>query len=148
MDRVIVFGTIDGGSIPSGRTKMSKIYFNKLIRDKIPEKLISKNCKFKTRFLDKEEFEIELLKKVEEEASALPLVKNKEDLISEIADVLAVIDEIIKVKNISDEQIELAKKINFNKKGGFDKKIFLHWTDDDNYKTNEITRDEKNKKDQ
>ena len=30
MDRVIVFGTIDVGSIPAGRTKLSVLYFKVL----------------------------------------------------------------------------------------------------------------------
>lgn len=121
---------------------MNKIFFNKLIRDKIPEKLKAKGCNFEIKKMNEIDFETELLKKVGEEASALPIAKSKEELISEIADVLAVIDEIKKFKNISEEQLETAKKTNFDKKGGFDQRLFLCWTSDDGYKTNETKYDQ------
>lgn len=81
-----------------------------------------------------------MIKKVEEEASGLQSVKDKEGLISEMADVMDVIDEIKKLKNISDEEIKIAQKRNAEKKGGFNKKIFLVWSEKDDYQSNEIRR--------
>lgn len=137
MDRVLVFGTSDGGSIPSGRTKMEKIYYNKLVRDKIPTKIESKGSTCEIKLLDQNDFEKELLKKVGEEASGLLSAETTEELISELADIIDVINEIKKVKNISDKQIKEAQKTNFNKKGGFNQRLFLIWSSDDGYKTNE-----------
>ena len=125
---------------------MKKIYFNKLIRDKIPEKIKSKGCNLKIKTLNELLFETELLKKVGEEASALPVAKNNEELISELADILDVIDEIKKFKNITDEQLKTAQKVNFDKKGGFDQRLFLYWTSDDGYKTNETQYSEPDSK--
>lgn len=113
---------------------MEKIFFNKLIRDKVTQKLESKNINFEVSELDQESFDRELLKKVSEEALEISKANSKEELVSEIADILFVIDEIKKQNNISQEEIDSASKINFDKKGGFDKKLFLHWTQDDNYK--------------
>ena len=119
---------------------MEKVFYNKLIRDKIPDKMNSKGKVFEVRELDEQEFEKELIKKVEEEASGLQAAQTKEELISEMADVLDVIDEIKKLKNISDEEIKNEQAKNLDKKGGFEKKIFLVWSQKDDYQSNEIKR--------
>jgi predicted house-cleaning noncanonical NTP pyrophosphatase (MazG superfamily) len=123
---------------------MKKIHYNKLIRDKIPERIKKDGAEFRIRRLGKREFEIELLKKVEEEASALPKAKNQQELIAELADVADVIDEIKTLKKITSSEIKKKQKMNFIKKGGFKKKLYLYWTTDSGYKTNEIRR-KKNK---
>ena len=119
---------------------MEKVFYNKLIRDKIPAKMDSLGKAYEVRELDDLEFEKELIKKVEEEASGLQASKTDEELVSELADVMDVIDEIKKLKGISEESIKEKQKINFEKKGGFDKKIFLLWSEKDDYKSNEIKR--------
>ena len=81
----------------------------------------------------------ELLKKVGEEASALPGIRRKDELIKEIADVLDVIEEIKKAKKISTREITAAQKEAQKLKGGFKKRLFLVWSSDDEYKTNERT---------
>lgn len=116
---------------------MKKIYYNKLIRDKIPEKIAKSGGDYEVKGLSRKLFENELLKKVGEEASGLLSVKTKEELVSEIADIIAVIEEIKKAKRISSKQILKALNENFNRKGGFKKKLFLVWSSDTGYKTNE-----------
>ncbi|TSC60182.1 MAG: hypothetical protein LiPW15_60 [Parcubacteria group bacterium LiPW_15] len=116
---------------------MKKKYYNKLVRDRIPEKIRSKGKDCEIKKLKSKEFETELLKKVGEEASGLLSAKNLEELISELADILAVIDEIKKIKKISQKQILEAMQSNFKRKGGFDKRLFLFWSSDVGYKTNE-----------
>ncbi len=95
---------------------------------------------FETRTLRAGEFVTELLKKVEEEASALVHTKTRSELIEELADVQDVIDEIKKVKKVSPEEMELAQEKNKEKKGGFKKRLFLLWSEDNGYKTNEKRR--------
>ena len=116
---------------------MKKIYYNKLVRDKIPEKIKRNGGDYKITKLSQKFFEIELLKKVGEEASGLLSSKTKKELASELADIIAVIEEIKKVKRISSKQILKALKDNFGLKGGFSKKLFLIWASDTGYKTNE-----------
>jgi predicted house-cleaning noncanonical NTP pyrophosphatase (MazG superfamily) len=116
---------------------MKKIYYNKLIRDKIPEKIKRNGGDYKINKLNQKFFETELLKKVGEEASGLLASKTKEELASELADIIAVIEEIKKLKRITSKQISEALKTNFDKKGGFNKKLFLVWSSDTGYKTNE-----------
>ena len=107
---------------------VKKVYYNKLIRDKIPERIIECGGDYKVR----------LLKKVGEEASGLLAAKTKSDIIKEIADVVDVIEEIIKVKGISNQEIKKQQQENKKLKGGFKKKLFLYWSSDTGYKTNEV----------
>lgn len=116
---------------------MKKIYYQKLIRDKIPEKMTRVGAAFEIRKLGKKEFEKELLRKVEEEASGLPKAKNKFELIEELADILDVVEEIKRFKKIKSGEIKKAQKENTRKKGGFKKKIYLVWSEDNGYRTNE-----------
>ena len=116
---------------------MGRIYYNKLIRDKIPQVIEQAGSECETYTLDQKQFEEALLKKVEEEASALPECTSREETISELADVLDVIDEIKRLKEITDDELHAAQQKNFVKKGGFDKQLFLVWSSDDDYKTNE-----------
>lgn len=125
---------------------MKKIYYNKLVRDRIPEKIINGGGYYKIKKLKKKAFEVELFKKVGEEASGLLAAKTAEELRSELADVLAVIDEIKKIKRITPAQVQKSLKDNFERKGGFDKKLFLVWSSDTGYKTNERVNKQKKKK--
>lgn len=114
-----------------------KIYYNKLVRDKIPEIIKSKGAKGKFRKLTPKQFKKYLLLKVGEEASALPTIKSKMEIANELADIIEVIEEIKKLMKISEKEIKNERKKNFDKKGGFDKRLFLIWSEDTGYKTNE-----------
>jgi len=98
---------------------MKKIHYNKLIRDKIPERIKKSGGQMRIEKLNVKDFEKELIRKVGEEASGLLSTKNKKELTSELADVLDVIDEIKSFKKITSVQIKTAQKAAHNKKGGF-----------------------------
>ena len=95
-----------------------KIFYRKLIRDKIPEKMTRVGAAFEVRELGKREFEKELLKKVGEEASGLLSARNKSELVEELADVLDVIEEIMGLKKIKSSEIQKRMP---TKKGDFEK---------------------------
>jgi len=116
---------------------MKKITYNKLIRDNIPARIENSGGVGSYRKLNGKEFEKKLIQKVEEEASGLTAAKSKQELTYELADVIEVIEEIKKVKKISNKQIATARQKNMKKKGGFKKRIFLRWTSDTGYRTNE-----------
>ncbi len=124
---------------------MKRIYYHKLIRDKIPDRIRAAGADAKYRRMDQRAFIRELVRKVEEEASGMQQAKNRSELIDEIADVVDVLDEVRRVKKISQKEIEIAQKRNFKRKGGFRKKLFLVWSSDDGYKTNEKRRDRRGK---
>jgi predicted house-cleaning noncanonical NTP pyrophosphatase (MazG superfamily) len=116
---------------------MKKVYYNKLIRDNIPQKIRANGGEFEVREMDEKEYERELLRKVEEEASGLINSSSREDIITELSDVLDVVDEIKRLKKISEVEIQDAREKAYTKKGGFEKKLFLVWSSDTGYKTNE-----------
>lgn len=116
---------------------MKKIFYRKLIRDKIPAKMDRVGAAYEIRKLGQKEFRKELLKKVGEEASGLLAAKNKEEIIEELADVLDVIEEIRRHWKIKPSCLRKFQKENALKKGGFKRKIYLVWSEDTGYRTNE-----------
>ena len=102
---------------------MKQIY-NKLVRDKIPEIIISNGERPITRTLTDKEYKVELEKKLYEEYQEV-LEATGKDRIEELADMLEVICHLAKIENSSlDEVMALAKEKN-SKRGSFADKIFL-----------------------
>lgn len=116
---------------------MKKVYYRKLIRDKVPDKILNKGSQIETRRLGQKEFELELRRKLVEESGGVEQATTKKDIITELADVLVVIDELKKTYKITPGEIAKAKKDNLAKKGGFKNKVYLVWSSQDDYKTNE-----------
>ena len=97
------------------------IYYDKAIRDKIPE-IIQKDghsCNVKT--LSDEGFLVEIEKKLSEEVTEFQNDKNPEEL----ADILEVIYRIAKLRGISKEELENIRIKKAEERGGFDKNLFL-----------------------
>lgn len=118
---------------------MKKRFYNKLIRDKVPAIIAASGADFRIKRLSVTAFRKELLKKVGEEASALPKLNKRTDITDELADTLDVIQEIQKEFRISTANIRAAQKKAMARKGGFKKRIYLYWSADNGYKTNERT---------
>lgn len=117
---------------------MGKVFYNKLIRDRIKEKIEGKGEACEVRVIeDSQEFEQELFKKVREEAHALGNVRSREEFLDEYADLMAVLDALTNHLEFSEADIRTAIAENMEKKGGFKSKHFLHWSDDTDYKSNE-----------
>lgn len=115
-----------------------KIYYHKLIRDNIPDKIRGKGEECEVRQItDESEFEQELLKKVKEEASALAMVRTKAEFLDELADLMEVLDALKELLAVSPEEVRATRVENQQKKGGFKKRYFLHWSSDSDYKSNE-----------
>jgi len=99
---------------------MKKIY-NKLVRDNIPEIIEKDHKECNIRILEKEEYFVELNKKLDEEIKEY---KEKYS-IEELVDVQEIINSIVKVKGYSLEEFNKIRKTKKMKNGGFDKKLFL-----------------------
>ena len=99
------------------------VIYNKAIRDKIPEiiKESGKNCNVKK--LDDSEFLVQLEKKLVEELAEYQESKNVEEL----ADVLEVIYRISNLKGFDLDKARLGK---IEKRGKFEKNLFLIDTSD------------------
>lgn len=99
-----------------------KYVYNKLVRDKIPENINSKDgkkCSYK--ILSDDEYLKELDKKLVEEASEFL----EGHSVEELGDLAEVILSIMKHKNISFEQVNEARRIKKEKNGGFENKVYL-----------------------
>jgi len=117
--------------------KTKKIYYRKLIRDKISRRIEQSGGRFEIKILSGVDFKKELMKKVVEEASGLSNAKGKEEIVSETGDLLDVLREIKKVFGISSEELRNSRIEELKRKGGFKKRMFLVWSEDTGYRTNE-----------
>lgn len=125
---------------------MKRVYYNKLIRDKIPKKITDKGEQCETWVLkNDQEFQQELLKKVAEEGSALARVRSRAELLDELGDLLETVDALKKLEKITEPELKLARKDNVARKGHFAKRLFLHWSSDKGYKSNETPQGVKKK---
>ncbi len=99
-----------------------KYIYNKLVRDKIPENIDKmEGRKSNYKILEDKEYIEELDKKLFEEAHEFI----EEHSVEELADLMEVIYTIMKINNISMNDVENARKIKRDKKGGFNNKIYL-----------------------
>ena len=95
--------------------------YKKAIRDKIPEIIQESGKSFNVKTLSDDEFLIEIEKKLSEEIIEYQKDKNPEEL----ADILEVIYRIAKLRGISKEELEEIRIKKVEKRGGFDKNLFL-----------------------
>lgn len=98
-----------------------EIVYNKLVRDKIPEiiKENGKTCKFK--IVNENEYKKELIRKLYEEIAEFEEAWNVEEL----ADIFEVMYSIIDIGEFDIDQIMKIRLKKREKRGGFEKRIFL-----------------------
>lgn len=102
---------------------MEKLY-NKLVRDKIPDIILSNNEKLITRILNDEEYKEALERKLNEEYNEV-LKSSGKERVEELADMLEVIKYLAKLENATlDDVINISNNKSL-KRGAFDNKIFL-----------------------
>lgn len=118
-----------------------KYVYNKLVRDKIPENIDNmEGRKSNYKILKNDEFLKELDKKLFEEAHEFV----EEHSVEELGDLMKVIKTIMKTKNISMEDVEKTRINKKNAKGGFDKKIYLMYVEQntvDEREENELNKE-------
>lgn len=103
---------------------MEQIY-NKLVRDKIPEIIQANGENPICLILSDEEYKEELEKKLLEEYNEVLKTKNSNERIEELADMLEVIISLAKLEDKSLDDIIEITNTKREKRGSFDKKIFL-----------------------
>lgn len=109
---------------------MRKIY-NKLVRDNIIDIILNDNGKPVFKTLNDDDFRIALKNKVIEESQELLSANTKDDVINELSDIIELIEAISKNYNINKDELLNKKENKKLKRGGFDKKIFLEYSDED-----------------
>lgn len=97
---------------------------NKLVRDNIPEIILADGREVSTRILDDKEYRDELEKKLLEECREVLEAKTEKRL-EELGDVLEVMMALAKLDGYYLDDIVVAARQKREKRGGFEKKIFL-----------------------
>ena len=97
------------------------IYYNKLVRDKIPEIIQSEGKTCNTRSLDSEELVQELRNKLIEEVEEYLHDPSKDEL----ADILEVVEGLALTHDLSFDDILQAKEIKRQSRGSFANGIYL-----------------------
>lgn len=85
--------------------------------------------KYKTRTLNKKEYEKELKKKLLEESKEV-LEAPKKKLVDELSDILEIIKSIASYHKINFNKIENHQIKKRKERGGFVKRLFLVWSSD------------------
>lgn len=105
--------------------------YNKLVRDKIPQVIEKTNKQFSTRILSKEEYMVEVKKKMNEELEEYQEAATNEEAVEELADILELMHAAVKIHGATIEQLEEVRRSKAEKRGGFEKRIFLVEVEDD-----------------
>ena len=109
---------------------MNRKTYNKLIRDKIPEIIKKDNAIPKISILNDEQFAIALKEKLVEEAKELLEAKTSEEILNELSDVLELVESITTNNKLTITEVEKQKLVKKEKRGGFEKKLFLEYVDE------------------
>ena len=126
-------------------SEIARVYYNKLVRDGIPQKIATKGEAYEVRaIVDDAEYQQELLKKIQEEAQALSRVSTRTEFLDEYADLMVVLDALTKLLEVSEAEIQVAMTENVSRKGLYTDRHFLHWSANTDYKSNETPQGIKN----
>lgn len=124
---------------------MRKFAANKLIRDKLPELIKTKNGTYLDCItLSETDFIDALKRKLVEEANEVLTAESQEEVIKEIADVLEVLDGIYRLMNISMQQILQEKLSKREEKGGFELGVYCRTVNVDDSDTELLKKYENN----
>lgn len=116
----------------------TRVYYNKLIRDNVPDMINAKHEKCEVRRItDMQEFQQELFKKIKEEATSLSMTRTKEEFLDEYSDLMVVLETIIQQLGVPHEEVMAVRSENLLRKGRYKHQNFLVWSEDVGYKTNE-----------
>lgn len=98
--------------------------YNKLVRDKIPDIIRSNGEEPITRILSKEEYKLELERKLQEELNET-LQATGSDRIEELADMLEVMTSLAELEGKTLDDIIAIRNEKKEKRGSFQKKLYL-----------------------
>lgn len=99
----------------------TKIIYNKLVRDRIPEIIEESGKECKIRILNEEEYMQMLNVKLDEELAEY----HKDQNVEELADLLEVIYAAALARGYSIEQLEQIRAAKAEKRGAFQERVFL-----------------------
>lgn len=104
-----------------------KTFFNKLVRDRIPEIIQAAGREYSVEVMAETEFQQALRKKLVEEAQEAEAA-DSENLVQELADLYEVIDALMATQQISREAVLTEQERRRSERGGFTKRLKLIWS--------------------
>ncbi|MGC9298985.1 nucleoside triphosphate pyrophosphohydrolase [Bacillus cereus] len=99
--------------------------YNKLVRDNILEIIKAEGLSYNARILTSDELLVEVKAKMIEEAHEFMEAVEKKGAIEELADILELIHASLGSYGIDFEELEAIRKEKKEKRGGFEKAIYL-----------------------
>ncbi|WP_144596701.1 nucleoside triphosphate pyrophosphohydrolase [Bacillus cereus] len=99
--------------------------YNKLVRDNILEIIEAEGLSYNARILTSDELLVEVKAKMIEEAHEFMEVVEKKEAIEELADILELIHASLGAYGVDFEELEAIRKEKKEKRGGFEKAIYL-----------------------
>ena len=119
-------------------SEVTRVYYNKLVRDNIPAKIDAKKeaCEYR-KIADVQELQQELFKKIREEALSLSMARDQATFIEEYSDLMVVLETLVNQLGISHEELIEARKENLVRKGAYKHGYYLNWSADVNYQSKE-----------
>jgi predicted house-cleaning noncanonical NTP pyrophosphatase (MazG superfamily) len=119
-------------------SEVTRVYYNKLVRDNIPAKIEAKKEACEVRKIsDVQELQQELFKKILEEASSLAMARDKKTFVEEYSDLMVVLETLVTQLGISHDELIEARKENLVRKGAYKHGYYLNWSADVGYQSNE-----------
>lgn len=98
---------------------------NKLVRDKILEIIVAQGLSYNAKVLEEQELLIEIKKKLFEEVKEFDEATDTKEAIEELADMLELIHAALPAYNVSFEDLEKVRLEKKEKRGGFEKGLYL-----------------------
>ena len=107
-----------------------RVVYNKLVRDLIPDIIAANGSQPSTRVLEHDSYQGALRSKLVEEAQEAEAAAD-EQLVSELADVLEVLRALAQAYGMKWDDIEFQAARKRAERGGFDRRIFLEYVEQD-----------------
>ena len=108
---------------------MKRYQFNKLVRNKLPARMVDEGVLINGSALSEEEYVMQLKQKLMEEAEEVSLSTTREDLVVELADVMEVMHALAEAVFIDLSEIEKARIEKRNVNGHFHADHYINYVE-------------------
>jgi predicted house-cleaning noncanonical NTP pyrophosphatase (MazG superfamily) len=113
---------------PAGWQAM-RIPYNKLVRDRVPRAIEAGGHSCRIEVLERNDYVIELKRKLVEEAQEALESSTQDDLVQELADLTEVIISLSAASGVPFEAIETMRLQRRDQRGGFERRLLLSYVD-------------------
>ncbi len=108
---------------------MTRTYYRKLVRDRIPEIVAARGLRCRTRTLSPAAYARALREKVLEEARELLEARGRDAVLNELADLRELLDSLRRLLGVGPDAFERLVRRKRLARGGFRKRLLLDYTE-------------------